>query len=321
MGVHPPATVRRHHRRAVAAVPKRGRRWRPAAVAGIAALLIAATACTHHPAQAQKLTTDPVLVVAGDIACSPSNTVDICEDDVTADLVEAQHPTTVVAAGDLQYENGSLPEFQQAYDKTWGRFKSITKPAVGNHEYRTANAQGFRDYWGKSSTQKLYGGFERGAWKIYILDSNCTIVSCAAQADYLRRDQAADPHKCVMAVWHHPLYASSVEHSGDAAVRPLWDALYAARADVIVNGHGHVSAIWEKLTPSGVRASNGIKEFESGGGGKNHHTLRAFDSRIDGTKRFNDVSAVLRFDLHATSYDYRYVTPKGDRFADTRACV
>jgi hypothetical protein len=29
----------------------------------------------------------------------------------------------------------------------WGRFKTITSPVTGNHEYHTANAQGYFDYF------------------------------------------------------------------------------------------------------------------------------------------------------------------------------
>ena len=97
---------------------------------------------------AQAAVADSVLVAAGDIACDPAapHFADdggaYCEHDLTADLVEAQSPDMVASAGDLQYENGTLAAFQASYDQTWGRFKAITQPAVGNHEYSVSNAHG-----------------------------------------------------------------------------------------------------------------------------------------------------------------------------------
>jgi hypothetical protein len=49
--------------------------------------------------------------------------------------------------------------------------------------------------------------------------------------------------------------------------------------------------------------------------------MKPFNDKIDGTKRFNDVFAVLRLELHPTSYSYRFVTPAGDRFTDSKPCV
>jgi hypothetical protein len=125
----------------------------------------------------------------------------------------------------------------------------------------------------------------------------------------------------VLAYWHHALRSASAEHPTNTAVRPFWKALYDYRADVVVTGHGHISAVWEKLDPYGTRSTRGIKAFEAGAGGRSHHALAPFDDRIEGTKRFNDAFAVLRLELHPGSYSYRFVTPAGDRFADSRACV
>ncbi len=62
-------------------------------------------------------------------------------------------PLHILALGDLQYENGSLTRFQRSYGPSWGRFKSITKPVPGNHEYGSggqdfdADAPGYFTYF------------------------------------------------------------------------------------------------------------------------------------------------------------------------------
>ena len=87
---------------------------------------------------------DPVLMAAGDIACDPLNsayrggagTSNACQMNAVGQLVLADPSVTAVAAlGDIQYECGGLAAFNASYDQTWGRFKAMTYPAVGNHEY------------------------------------------------------------------------------------------------------------------------------------------------------------------------------------------
>ena len=69
--------------------------------------------------------------------------------------------TAVAALGDVQYECGGLAAFNASYDQTWGRFKAMTYPAVGNHEYiksstttpatdcdATGTAAGYFQYFG-----------------------------------------------------------------------------------------------------------------------------------------------------------------------------
>ena len=75
-----------------------------------------------------------ILVGAGDIAdCN-----DLSGAEATAKLL-VQIPGTVMAVGDLAYPDGSKENFV-CYDKTWGRVKSRTRPAAGNHEFHAAGA-------------------------------------------------------------------------------------------------------------------------------------------------------------------------------------
>ena len=49
--------------------------------------------------------------------------------------MESLEPDAVALLGDNQYPGGQLENFMASYGPTWGRFKSITHPAPGNHEY------------------------------------------------------------------------------------------------------------------------------------------------------------------------------------------
>src|SRR5207253_10919755 len=77
-------------------------------------------------------------------------------DDRTANLldsiVEANPDQLVVfTAGDNAYDDRTLEEYQQCYDLTWGRHKARTRPAAGNHEYATGNADGYFSYFGAAA--------------------------------------------------------------------------------------------------------------------------------------------------------------------------
>ena len=139
-----------------------------------------------------------------------------------------------LALGDLQYENGELASFQSAYEASYGRFKAKTKPAPGNHEYNTASASGYYTYFGAPAGDptKGYYSFDVGTtWHIVALNSNCSVVSCAAgsaQEQWLRADLAASTRPCTIAYWHHPRFSSS-SRGNDTSVDPLWHALAERR--------------------------------------------------------------------------------------------
>ncbi len=57
----------------------------------------------------------------------------------------------VLALGDVQYDEGAFGAFLESYAPSWGRVRSITRPVPGNHEYRTADAEGYDRYFGSAS--------------------------------------------------------------------------------------------------------------------------------------------------------------------------
>jgi hypothetical protein len=100
-----------------------------------------------HPAA---VASDPVIAAAGEIACDPgaanfnggAGTATGCRQKYTSDLLVNAGYAAVLPLGDNQYFCGSLTAFEQSYDLSWGRLKSITHPAPGNHEYMTSGGTG-----------------------------------------------------------------------------------------------------------------------------------------------------------------------------------
>ena len=133
---------------------------------------------------------------------------------------------------------------------------------------------------------------------------------------WLKEDLAANAsHKCTLAYFHHPLFSSG-DHGNQTKMKPTWDALYAANADVVVNGHDHRYERFAPQNPSGAADSaRGIREFVVGTGGA---SLRPFATiKANSEKRNADTHGVLKLTLNPTSYDWQFVPVAGKTFTDS----
>ncbi len=252
-------------------------------------------------------TADPVLVGAGDIAvCGGQGAV------ATARLVE-RLPGTVFADGDLAYDSGTADEFSKCYDPTWGAFASRTRPVPGNHDWGTGSLSGYLGYWGTGAVGPTGGSwysFDLGAWHVVVLDADCgrdAVRGCGArspQLTWLTADLAASSATCTLALWHQPRFSSG-QHGDDRAVAPFWDALWAAGAEIVVNGHDHDYERFAPQDPAGRSTEVGIREFVVGTGGA---PLRGFrTARANSVTRIATTWGVLALTLHADSYDWRFI--------------
>jgi hypothetical protein len=265
---------------------------------------------------------DAVLVGAGDISsCTQTN------DDGTAQLLDsvvagASSEVVVFAAGDNVYENGTLEEYQQCYDPTWGRHKARTRPAAGNHEYSTGNADGYFSYFGSAAGDpgQGYYSYELGTWHIIVVNTSnhCRLILCdgaSPQVSWLRADLAAHPNFCTLAIWHDPLFSSGRVHGSSQYVQPFWDTLYASGADVVVNGHEHNYERFAPQTPVGaLDQEHGIREFIVGTGGESHYRAGPFlpNSEIGDGNSFG----VLKLTLHPASYNWEFIPDEFGEFQD-----
>ena len=125
-------------------------------VAGVSFVLAAPALLGSGPAAVAE---EPIVVAAaGDVACAPGGSPSAtgCRQSDTADVVAGMNPAAVLALGDLQYDHGTAAEFA-AYDASWGRFKAITHPVPGNHEYDTSGATGYYGYFGSAAGNPARG--------------------------------------------------------------------------------------------------------------------------------------------------------------------
>ena len=264
---------------------------------------------------------DPVIAAAGDIACSPlddqfnggAGTAIGCQQRSTSNLLVNRGLTGVLALGDTQYNAGTTSEYQGSYDPTWGRVKNITHPAVGNHEYLTAGAAGYFQYFGAAAGDPSTGSysFDIGSWHLIALNSNCDQVGCeagSAQEQWLRNDLSTHSAACTLAYWHHPRWASA--HGDNDFTDALWRALYASRADVVLNGHEHDYERFAPQNPDGVAdPAIGIREFVVGTGGEDLGDPRPISANSEVVR--GDTFGVLFLTLHSTSFDWRFESRTG----------
>jgi hypothetical protein len=257
-------------------------------------------------------TSDPVIAAAGDICWTDNYT---CSG--TATLLDQINPDAVLTLGDNQYNDGTLSDYNAFYKSQWGRHDFHVYPAPGNHEFHTANAQGYRDYFG-ARAPSFYYSYDLGSWHIVSLAGDVGISASpgSAQEVWLKNDLAAHPAKCILAYWHEPRFSSGTVHGSDSGVSAFWNDLYAAGADVVLNGHEHNYERFAKQNPSGVADPNGIREIVSGTGGVLEGYT--FGTPIANSEVRNNITAgVLKLTLHPGSYDWQFVPVAGQTFTDS----
>lgn len=258
---------------------------------------------------------DPIIAGAGDIATCGSR-----GSERTATLLERLPATAMVmAVGDLAYPDGTLTQFRDCYDPTWGRFRERTIAVPGNREYATPKAKGFFDYWGDQvPAPGAWQALDLGTWRVYALNAECDLIGCGPDSDqlaWLVADLAANPRACSMAIMHEPRFTSG-PHGSQRDLQPIWETLVAAGVELVVSGHDHG---YERFLPLGTHGEldpeRGTVQFiagTGGGGGVDYEVRRAGSVVRDG-----ESLGVLRLTLRPDGYDWRFLPALGDHFTDS----
>ncbi|OLB91499.1 MAG: hypothetical protein AUI15_22825, partial [Actinobacteria bacterium 13_2_20CM_2_66_6] len=296
---------------------------------------------------------DPVIAAAGDIACrsNPVMSGTTCHYGLTSNLIVADSRITdVLALGDDQYDCGDYQFFVNFFGPTWGSILAKFRPIPGNHEYltyapqspngsqppgtldscdpeTTVPAAGYFDYWngvggdtGRAGDRdKGYYSYDVGSWHLIALNTECyAIGGCDAgspEETWLRADLAAHPNACTLAYWHEPRFSSGAV-GNNPYVSALWQDLYYAEADIVLNGHDHDYERFAPQNPLGqADPAHGIREWVVGTGGRSHG---GFDTvQPNSEVRNADTYGVLKLTLHPSGYDWQFVPESGKTFTDS----
>lgn len=257
-----------------------------------------------------------VVAGAGDICDSSGNA---CQG--TSDLIVSINPTAVFTAGDNAYSSGTLTEYNNRYAPTWGRFKALTSPSPGNHDYNTTGASGYFDYFNGVGNQtgqagdrsKGYYSWDVGDWHFVALNTMSGGTVATAQINWLKSDLAATTKPCIAAYFHHPLISRG-NYNGYSQVKPIWDALYAAKADLVLVGHDHNYQRYGKMNPDQAAASDGIRQILVGTGGRAFYGISGSHALLEASNA--NTYGVLKLTLTANGYTGDFVPRAGSSYTD-----
>jgi PKD repeat protein len=240
-----------------------------------------------------------------------------------------------VPLGDLVYPAGTAAAFKNCYTPSWGRFRSKTRPVLGSHEYdASSTATAYFDYFNGVGVTKgragprgkgYYSWNPNAYWHVIVLNTNTAYVSTrsgSAQDSWLAADLAANTRPCILAMWHHPRFfsqASAPLAPPPGYTNPLWQRLYAARADLILNASMHHYERFARQRPDGTADPNGIRQIIVGTGGASGASFGAIEANSE--VRGNTMG-VLTVKLGEGSYSWSYASIPSKAFKDagTTSC-
>jgi hypothetical protein len=254
---------------------------------------------------------DPVGDPAGSVTLAAVGDIATVAADgrATSRLVASVGPDALLVLGDAAYDEGSPADYARAYDPWWGRFLPITRPVPGNHDYRTADAAGYFDYFREQVRGRRYYAWDAGGWRLYALNCEIACGPRSRQLGWLRADLAAHPRTPAVAYLHEPLFTCSSGHPPDLQLRAAWRVLQRYGGRLLLSGHNHAYERFARQDAAGHRDPDGLRQLVVGTGGAEAYRLRSRcphrQAGVDG----RDGVLVLR--LRPGGYSWRFVGTGG----------
>lgn len=266
-------------------------------------------ASTIQPAQAKSSIT---IVAVGDIAKSRGGQAK------TAALTKNLKPQQVLLLGDLVYQSGTDKEFRKYFLPKWKSLLSKSWAVPGNHEYRTANAAGYRNLITQNAMpatgEDLWWVKQTGSWSVIGLDSEVlTGATGEKQIEFLKQALLDNDGRPTLVTWHRPTFSRG--HHGDQTdTASLWN-LVSADQDVklVLWAHDHNYEQVERTVQSGTGIERKVNTIVVGTGGAD--LRRCKTPNIPGElicgKKNN--FGVLQLKLSESGYSWSYRNANGKK--------
>lgn len=277
------------------------------------AIAIAAALLVSGDAAARRSPAPDVLVGAGEIAtCNSDN------DELTAKRIDAVDGT-VFTLGNNAWSRGTLDEFEDCYEPTWGRHRDRTRAAVGERDFLTPRAAGLFAYFDGTTAVPPPGwySYDTAGWHVVVLNSALPITRQSPQLEWFENDLTAHPNECTIAMWSHPRFSSGRAAPGFAKTAPFFDTAYAAGVDVVLNAREAWYERFAPIDPTGAADPSGIRQFVVGTGGI---ALQAPEpgTPIQPASEFRsaDSRGVLELRLDEGAYEWQFLPVAGEPLND-----
>lgn len=239
------------------------------------------------------------------------------ESDAVGDRIGSWEPNLFLYLGDV-YERGSETEFVNWYgDGTgpFGRFRDITDPASGNHEWNLGpGAPGYAAYWGGPPA---YYSVDTAGWHIVSLTSDPRYGQLApgsGQLEWLRSDLEASAARCTLVFFHHPTWSLAGSEATRKGNLDLWRLLADRGVELVLNGHDHDYQRWTPLDRDGRPSPEGVTQVVVGTGGHNVYPFRRSDARlVRGFDAAPEAVGALKLELGTDAAGFRYESAKAGR--------
>jgi hypothetical protein len=252
------------------------------------------------------------VVAVGDIAQSGGG------QNQSAALTKNLKPQRVILIGDLAYQKGTDKEFTKYFLPKWKPLLSKSLAVPGNHEYKSANAAGYRNLVSKfgmpTTGNDLWWVKSIEGWTVIGLDSEAlTGASGAAQLTFLNQALAANDNRPTIVTWHRPTFSRGY-HGDQVDTNEIWDIVSADKdVKLALWAHDHNYEQVERLVQVGTANERKINTFTVGTGGaalRNCKTPNIAGELICGKK---NNYGVLKLNLKANSYSWSYLNANGKK--------
>jgi tartrate-resistant acid phosphatase type 5 len=244
--------------------------------------------------------------VIGDFGEDNSGEKDVSE------MVKSWQPDFVITTGDNNYPNGAAEtidqrigqyyhEFIYPYHGAFGQGADQLRffPSLGNHDWLTANAQPYLDYFELPGNERYYD-FVWGDIHFFALDADSRepdgVSQVSPQANWLHERLAGSTSPWKVVYFHQAPYSSGYHGSTDWMRWPFaeWGA------SVVFSGHDHT---YERLI------EDGIPYFVDGLGGG---PIYWFTGQIAGSQvQYNQDYGAMLVVSDSTQMTFQFINRKG----------
>jgi hypothetical protein len=231
-----------------------------------------------------------------------------------ASRVRSLQPQFIVTAGDNNYPSGAAStidrtigkfyhSFIAPYHGSFGAGAATNEffPALGNHDWMTAGAGPYLNYFTLPGNERYYT-FRRGPVQFFVIDSDphepSGVTPSSKQGQWLRSQLAASTAPWKLVVFHHSPFASG-DHGSAMWMR--WP-FHQWGATAVISGHDHFyERLWE----------NGLPYFVDGLSGQPIVPV-PFGTPIAGSQvRYNARHGALLVQATDTTINFRFITDTG----------